>query len=201
MVKFSALLAVDVQNDFCPGGSLAVPGGDRVVPVLNNYIDIFSKEGLPVIASRDWHPHETTHFKDFGGIWPPHCVQGTKGAEFHPGLRLPAEAVIITKGSEPGSDDYSAFQAVTPEDRPLEEFLSGLGIVSLFVGGLATDYCVRESVLEGLKRGFPVFLLTDAVAGVELKPGDSEKAVSEMLSAGAKEATLKEVRKLLDQTN
>lgn len=193
MDKTSALLIVDVQNDFCPGGALAVPEGDKVVPVLNRYMALFATNGLPVIASRDWHPPETTHFKEFGGIWPPHCVQGTKGAEFHPGLRLPPEAVIITKGSDPKRDDYSAFHAATDGGEQLEDFLRGHGAGRLFVGGLATDYCVKESVLEGLKRGFAVFLLLDAIAGVDLSPGDSERAVSEMLAAGAREATLEDM--------
>lgn len=194
----SALLVVDVQNDFCPGGSLAVNEGDRVVPVLNSYMDLFDSRGLPVIATRDWHPEETTHFKALGGIWPPHCIAGTRGAEFHPDLRLPEGAHIVSKGINPESDDYSAFQAVTEGGDALGGLLRELKVERLFIGGLATDYCVKESVLDALRDGYSVTVLTDAIRGVDLEPGDSERALSEILMEGANSVTLAELRKIGD---
>lgn len=190
MEKGSALLIVDVQNDFCPGGSLPVPDGDGVVPVLNRYIELFRTKGLTVFASRDWHPERTSHFKLYGGIWPVHCVQGSDGAGFHPDLRLLPNTVILSKGMDPQKDDYSAFQGVDDRGRPFPDILRELGITRLYVGGLATDYCVKESVLEGLRHGLAVTLLEDAVRGVDLQPGDSKRAVAEMVRAGADTATL-----------
>jgi nicotinamidase/pyrazinamidase len=180
----SALLIVDVQNDFCPGGALPVADGHRVVPVLNRCIERFVAEGRPVYASRDWHPPVTSHFREHGGRWPPHCVQHTKGAEFHPALRLPAGAIIVTKGEDPGAEGYSVFDGRTPDGR-FEADLRRRGIGHLYVGGLATDYCVRQSVLDALARGFRVRVLTDAVAGVNVQPDDSARALDEMRRAGA----------------
>jgi nicotinamidase/pyrazinamidase len=185
MEKGSALLIEDVQNDFCSGGALTVPGGDEVVPVLNRYIDMFLGQGLPVFASRDWHPAESSHFSDYGGIWPVHCVQGSDGARFHPELNLPDAVVVISKGMDPAEDGYSSFEAFSDEGKGFSESLEERGVRHLFVGGLATDYCVRNTVLEALKKGFSVTLLIDAVRGVDLKPGDSESAIREMVLAGA----------------
>ena len=190
MKKKAALLIVDLQNDFCPGGGLPVPEGDKVVPVLNRYIELFTGRGLPIFASRDWHPPTTSHFRDFGGIWPVHCVRETKGARFHPELRLPDTAIVVSKGMDPSRDDYSAFQAITAEGVPLPAVLKEMGITSLFVGGLATDYCVKESVMEGLRHGLSMTLLEDASRGVDLTAGDSVRAAEEMVRAGARRATL-----------
>ncbi len=189
MKRNQALLIVDVQNDFCPGGALAVPEGDAVVPALNTYLESFVKEQLPILASRDWHPQKTKHFKPYGGPWPPHCVQNTPGARFHPDLKLTSEAIILSKGMDPTSDGYSAFEATDPQGRALGDLLRSLGIRDLFVGGLATDYCVKSSVLDALKHGFNVYVLTDAVKGVEVNAGDSQKALEEMTSHGAKKIT------------
>jgi nicotinamidase/pyrazinamidase len=186
----SALLVVDVQNDFCPGGALPVPEGDRVVPVLNQYVEAVRRSGGDVFASRDWHPSGTKHFRAAGGPWPPHCVQGTGGAAFHARLDLPTHAVIITKGDNPRDDGYSAFDGVDPSGRPLLEVLRERHIDRLLVGGLATDYCVRASVLDGLRHGFDLVLLLDAVRGIDLKDGDVARALDEMLRAGARTATL-----------
>ncbi|HHL40877.1 MAG TPA: bifunctional nicotinamidase/pyrazinamidase [Deltaproteobacteria bacterium] len=186
----AALVIVDVQNDFCPGGALAVPGGDEVVEVLNDYIERFTAAGLPVIASRDAHPPRTRHFNTDGGPWPPHCVEGTEGARFHRGLRLPAHAVVVTKGSDPDSDDYSVFQARGGDGRSFERILRDLSVDRLYVGGLATDYCVKATVLDALERGFDVTLLTDAVRGVDVEPGDSERALAQMKRKGADTVTL-----------
>lgn len=194
MDKNSALLIVDVQNDFCPNGSLAVPEGNRVIPVLNRYIALFREKGLPIFASRDWHPEKTSHFKPFGGIWPVHCVQGSDGANFHPDLQLPPDVVILSKGMAPQQDDYSAFQGVTDSGACFPDILRERRISKLYVGGLATDYCVKESVLEGLRRGLAVTLLEDASRGVDLEPGDSEKAVAAMKAVGALTASFADLK-------
>lgn len=185
-----ALLIVDVQNDFCPGGSLAVAHGDEVVPVLSEYARRCHAAGLPVIASRDWHPPRTRHFTTDGGAWPPHCVQGTPGARFHPRLALPPGTVIVSKGMDPDSDCYSAFDARTEDGRPLAQLLDELGARRLLVGGLATDYCVRHSVIDAARHGMSVVVLADAVRAVELQPGDAARALDAMRAAGATETTL-----------
>lgn len=178
-------MVVDVQNDFCPGGALPVADGDKVVPVLNRYIGKFQEGKLPIVATRDLHPEKTSHFKAFGGVWPAHCVQGTGGAKFHPALNLPVDAVIVSKGTEPDEDSYSGFQGRDEKGEKLSDRLRRLGVERIFVGGLATDYCVKHTVLDGLKEGFKVVLLEDAIRGVNLKPVDSERAIAEMVQAGA----------------
>ncbi|MGQ0815441.1 MAG: nicotinamidase [Gemmatimonadota bacterium] len=182
-----ALLIVDVQNDFCPGGALAVDEGDRVVPVLNKYIQ---RLDLPVYASRDWHPVKTSHFREFGGRWPPHCIQNTQGAALHPDLKLPADTVVVTKGTNPTDDGYSSFEGVDDRGRLLADVLRADGVRKLYLGGLTTDYCVRTSVLDALREGFDVVLLTDAIRGIDVKRGDIDKAIEDMLRAGARPATL-----------
>lgn len=193
MAKDSALVIIDTQNDFCPGGALPVPEGDKVVPVLNKYIEKFQKAGLSIYASRDWHPEKTKHFKAFGGLWPPHCVQGTKGAEFHPGLKLPKETIILTKGEDPNEDSYSGFQAHDSEKKTFASSLRKNRIRHLYVGGLATDYCVKATVLDALKEGFKVTVLIDAIRGVDVKPGDSTNALKEMEKSGAETTMLKDL--------
>ena len=197
MKKNYALLIVDVQNDFCPDGKLAVPEGDAIVPMLNKYISIFSRNKWPVFASRDWHPKKTVHFKDFGGQWPEHCIQDTSGAKFHPLLRLPEDAIILSGGMHPDEDGYSAFQAVDSGGNEFTHLLNTFSIKELFVGGLATDYCVKWSVLDALKFGFNVLLLADAIIGVVLKPKDSEAAIEEMVSLGAKKMTFEKLSRML----
>ena len=181
----SALLVVDVQKDFCPGGALAVPDGDRVVPPLNRYVADAVARGWPVYASRDWHPRVTQHFRPYGGEWPPHCVQGSEGADFHDDLRLPSSAIVISKGLASDKPGYSALEGCTPEGTLFLDDLRARGIEHLYVGGLATDYCVKHSVLDARRAGLEVTVLTDAIAGVELKAGDSERALDEMRGAGA----------------
>lgn len=180
-----ALLIIDLQNDFCPGGSLAVPEGDKIVGTLNEYIEIFIKQGVTVFISRDWHPKKTKHFKKFGGVWPEHCIQNTKGAEFHPCLKLPDKTIVISKGMDPDKESYSAFGGFDDKGVPFIDLLKKSGIKELYIGGLATDYCVKNSVLDALKLGFGVKLLVDAIKGVDLNKGDSEQAVKEMLKNGA----------------
>jgi nicotinamidase/pyrazinamidase len=180
-----ALLVIDVQNDFCAGGALAVSDGDAVIPVLNRYIEKFRAAKLPILATRDWHPKETKHFKAHGGLWPPHCVQGTRGADFHPELAVPKEAIIVSAGMGYDEEGYSGFDGVDANGTKLADLLRRLGVERLFVGGLATDYCVKQTVLDGLKEGFQVVLIEDAVRGVNLEPNDSAHAMREMTEAGA----------------
>ncbi len=174
-----ALLVVDVQNDFCPGGTLAVPHGDEVIAPLNKLIDSFLQRGDPVYLSRDWHPATTKHFAAYGGTWPVHCVQNTQGAEFHPALRNDPRIKVISKGLG-DKDSYSAF-----DETNLAEQLKQDQVEELVVGGLATDYCVKNTVLDAIKNGFHVRAVADAMRPVELKPGDGNKAIAEMRAAGA----------------
>ena len=174
-----ALIVVDVQNDFCPGGTLAVPHGDEVVAPLNKLIDKFLERGDPVFKSRDWHPRSTKHFSAYGGTWPVHCVQNTKGAQFHPALRDDPRIKIVSKGLGE-TDGYSAF-----EETDLGSQLHNAGVQELIVGGLATDYCVKNTVLDALGQGFKVKALENAMRPVELQPGDGERAIEEMRAAGA----------------
>lgn len=185
MATGSALLLIDVQNDFCPGGALAVPDGGRVVDALNRHLETAAAKGWPVFASRDWHPPVTRHFSAYGGEWPVHCVAGSHGAAFHPNLHLPASAVIVSKGQDPERPGYSAMEAVSDDGRTLPALLESSGIEHVYVGGLATDYCVRQTVLDALAAGLEVTVLRDAIAGVDVRPGDSARAIAEMERAGA----------------
>lgn len=175
----TALIVVDIQKDFCPGGALAVKDGDAVVPVLNRYIKLFTKAKSPIIFTRDWHPSDHSSFKSQGGTWPPHCIQNSEGAKFHPDLQIPPEGEIVSKADK-RDEAYSFFKGTD-----LAEKLHQRGIMRLLVGGLATDYCVKETVLDGLKNGFEVYLLEDASSGVDVKPGDSMEALNEMVMRGA----------------
>jgi nicotinamidase/pyrazinamidase len=191
----AALLIVDVQVDFCEGGSLAVPDGDQIVPVLNRYLELFRAAGLPIIASRDWHPENSTHFSAAGGVWPVHCVQGSSGARFHPELRLDENTLIVSKGMGPAADGYSSFAAVDDFGTDLFTCLRERGIRQLYVGGLATEYCVKATVLDALQQGFTVFLLGDATRSVDLRPGAGQSARDEMVMAGAVIIGLEDIRK------
>jgi nicotinamidase/pyrazinamidase len=185
MAAKRALMVIDVQNDFCPGGALAVPGGDEVIPVLNQCIKEFVAAGYPVFASRDWHPEGSAHFQERGGPWPPHCIQGTEGAEFHKDLALPDSTVVVTAGDDPDEDEgYSAFEGKIPDGRPLADALSAEEVDEVFIGGLATDYCVRASALDAVKAGFRTHLLLDAIRGIDVSPGDSGRAIEEMKREG-----------------
>jgi nicotinamidase/pyrazinamidase len=195
MESKKALLVVDIQNDFCPGGALGAEEGDLIIPIMNKYIDLFQKNKLPVFFSRDWHPPTTKHFKEFGGPWPSHCVQDTKGAEFHPGLNMPSHAIILSKGTDPGADGYSAFDARSTNRKPLEGLLKELGVVDLYIGGIATDYCVKMSSLDALERGYHVYILSDAIKGVDKH--DSERAIEAILEKNGKLKTFTEVSKEL----
>ncbi len=185
--KNDALVIVDVQNDFCKGGALPVPNGDRVVPVLNKYIPMFMRASGKVFATRDWHPPNHMSFKAQGGPWPPHCVQNTKGAEFHPRLQLPKSAPVISKGTEPNDVSYSNFDRTS-----LAEELRKRGVKRVFIGGLATEYCVKATVLDALDLGFDAVLLADASRGINVKPDDTRAAMKEMINHGAVKITLKD---------
>jgi len=188
-----ALLVVDIQKDFCPGGALSVAEGDEIIPNLNRYIEIFLDKKLPVFITRDLHPKDTKHFKRFGGVWPEHCVEGTEGAEFHPDLKVAPGPVVISKGMDPEEDSYSAFQAADSKGTGFSELLKGYGVGEIFVGGIATDFCVKYTALDALEAGLKVTILTDAIKGVNLKPPDSAEAIKEMAGKGAMKITLKEI--------
>jgi nicotinamidase/pyrazinamidase len=175
-----ALLIVDMQNDFLPGGTLGVSHGDDVIPVLNRWLDSAVREGIPVLATRDWHPPNHCSFRARGGPWPPHCMQDSRGAEFASDLRLPFSATVVSKGADPDRDAYSGFQGTD-----LDEGLRALGVRRLLVGGLATDYCVLETVRDAIARGYQVVLLRDAVRPVDVHPGDGQRAEREMIRSGA----------------
>ena len=176
-----ALIIVDLQNDFCPGGALPVPDGDQIVPVVNRLIESAARAGVPVFASRDWHPPDHISFKTRGGVWPPHCVQGTQGAAFHPGLRLSETAVIISKGTEREKEAYSGFEGTDLAGR-----LRLARRTRLWIGGLAQDYCVKQTVLDARRLGFEVRLIRSATRPVDVRPGDGKRALEEMRLAGAR---------------
>ena len=175
-----ALLVVDVQRDFLPGGQLAVERGDAVVAPLNRYIEAFQSRGLPIYATRDWHPASHCSFREQGGPWPPHCIADSDGAAFAPGLRLPTETVVISKATGPKSEAYSGF-----EGTDLAARLRSGGVSRVFVGGLATDYCVLNTVRDALREGFTTYLLEDAIQAVNVSPGDGTEAIESMLTGGA----------------
>lgn len=184
----NALLIVDVQNDFCPGGALAVPNGDKVIGPLNRMIRFAENNGQLIVVSRDWHPRETSHFVEFGGKWPVHCVAGTRGALFHKDLKLTRREFIFSKGTKKNEDAYSAFDG-TYVSGSLLDFLRAFYIERLYIGGLATDCCVKASALDARKYGFEVYLLIDACRAVEINAGDGDKAVEEMWGQGIKTIT------------
>lgn len=178
MQQGDALLILDVQNDFCPGGALPIEGGDTVVPVINRWIERASAQQLPVYASRDWHPSGHISFVERGGLWPPHCLQDSKGAQFYPALALPVSTVIITKGVRFDQDQLSAFDQTGLATRLRQDKVG-----RLWVAGLAEDVCVRDTVLDARKSGFEVLLITEATQAIT--PDGGAKARQEMQDAGA----------------
>lgn len=176
------LLIVDVQNDFCPGGALAVPEGDKVVPKINE----LAKHVDVVVASKDWHPRKTVHFQK----WPPHCIHNSKGAEFHPELEATRIEQVFLKGTGDRDDGYSAYEATNLD---LAKYLKEKGVSELYVTGLATDYCVRASALDSVKQGFRTYVVTDAVAAVNVKPDDGANALEEMKKAGVNLVSSQEI--------
>ncbi len=174
--RHDALIVVDPQNDFCPGGSLAVPHGDDIFDAVNIAMPKFHH----VIATQDWHPPEHRYFQTFGGPWPYHCLQGTPGAEFHPRLDASRIQETFRKGTNSELDGYSGFAGTD-----LAERLRQRGVRRVFVCGLATDYCVKATAIEAVQNGFETYVLTDAIRPVEVRPGDGERALSGMSAAGA----------------
>ena len=183
-----ALIVVDVQNDFLPGGRLGVNDGDAVVTVLNRYIAHFREAGLPIVATRDWHPPGHCSFTAQGGIWPEHCVADTDGAAFAATLELPDDAMVVSKADTPEADAYSGFQGTE-----LTAELRRRGVTRIFVGGLATDYCVLNTVRDALAADFEAILLADAVRAVDVEPGDGDRAIDEMRAKGAATITVEDI--------
>jgi nicotinamidase/pyrazinamidase len=182
-----ALILVDIQNDFCPGGSLAVEGGDRVVPVANE----LQKKFDLVVATKDWHPPDHSSFVS---LWPPHCVQGTRGAEFVAGLDTGRIARVFHKGEDVGLDSYSGFyDNEHRRSTGLGEWLRAQGVTRVTVAGLATDYCVKFTALDALRLGFETTVVEDACRGVEVSAGDTARAVEEMRAAGARVVNSREI--------
>ena len=180
-----ALLITDIQKDFLPGGALPIENGNEIIPVLNDYVKRFWNAKGHVLASRDWHPSNHVSFKAQGGPWPPHCVQETTGAKFSPDLKLPQHTIVISKATNPDREAYSAFDGTS-----LAHELHALGVKRLFVGGLATDYCVVNTVVDARKLGFETVFLIDASLGINVEPGDVDRAIETMLKNGAQQATV-----------
>ncbi len=178
VTRNSALVVVDMQEDFCEGGSLPVAGCRKIVSKINKYVEYFRGAGLTIVATRDWHPPNHVSFRERGGPWPPHCVAGSEGARFVKELKLPEDTVVVSKATEPDTEAYSAFTLT-----PLHYILSMRGVRRLFVVGVATDYCVKETAMEALKLGYEVVVLTDAIAGVSEET--SREALNELVSKGA----------------
>jgi nicotinamidase/pyrazinamidase len=176
-----ALILVDVQNDFLPGGSLAVPEGDQIIPLLNDVIQLFKSFNLPIFATRDWHPEDHCSFEAQGGMWPVHCVAGSVGAAFPESLDLTDDIAIISKARDPQEKAYSGL-----ENTDLDKRLKTLNINCVWVGGLATDYCIINTVLDLISLGYQVNLLTDAIRAVNVKPEDGKNAEREMIALGAR---------------
>ena len=176
-----ALLLVDVQNDFLPGGALAVPEGDAVVPVLNRWIEAAEAAGVPVVATRDWHPADHVSFRARGGPWPPHCVRDSHGAAFHVDLALPDDAVVVSKATDPNEEAYSGF-----DGTGLAQTLRQQGVEHVWVGGLATDYCVRATALDAREAGFEVSLIPDGHRGIA--PATSDQALRDLAEVGVANA-------------
>jgi nicotinamidase/pyrazinamidase len=183
----NALIITDIQIDFLPGGALPVKEGDKIIPALNEYAKIFKKNDAKIVASRDWHPQNHVSFTNQGGPWPPHCVQGTDGASFSPELKLPNGTVLMSKATDPTKEAYSVF-----DGTGLAAQLQSEGVKRVFIGGLTTDYCVVNSVIDARKIGFDVVVLVDATRGINIKPNDVDKAFERMRLSGATQATLED---------
>ena len=188
ITNLDALIIVDVQNDFCPGGALAVPTGHDVARRMSAAASEFAARGAKVFATQDWHPAGHSSFASQGGQWPDHCVQGSRGADFHPDLALPEGVRVVRKGASPDADAYSGFV-----DSDLDAQLKALGVGRVYVGGLATDYCVLNTVIDAIANGYETIVLADAVGAVNVEPGDGDRALHLMEVNGAALATTAEV--------
>lgn len=183
--KDAALILVDIQNDFCPGGALAVAEGDQVVAVANRLMPHFPL----VISTLDWHPANHVSFREQGGPWPPHCVQNTFGAELHPALKTEHINHTFRKAASPEGDAYSEFEGVDDERRSLDEYLKSRGVRRVYIAGLATDYCVRATTMDALRLGYETSVVTDGVRAVNVQPDDGSRALAEMRQQGARLVT------------
>ncbi len=187
ITRNSALVVVDVQRDFMPGGALPVPKGDLVIGPINTLIARFKIKGLPVIFTRDWHPPDHISFQERGGPWPPHCIKNTKGAEFHPDMEIPEGAIIVSKATERDKEAYSGFQGTN-----LNDILREKGIKRIFLGGVATEYCVKATVLDALNLGYEVIVVEEAIKGIS--EDEEVKARDSMLDEGSIFAALSEIK-------
>ncbi len=204
--KPSAVIAVDVQNDFCPGGKLPVKEGNLVADPINQLFKAADLTGVLKVATRDWHPIQAVHFAGFGGVWPEHCIMESEGAKFHPDLKIDPATFIVSKGVD-GKDAYSGFDGsiTSSPDKadlgtPLNDVFLARGIQRLFVGGLATDYCVKQTAMDGVKLGYQVFLIEEAVRAVDINPGDGNRALEEMKDSGVKVISLERALELMAQS-
>ena len=188
-----ALLIIDIQNDFLPGGALPIDKGDKIILVINEYIRLFEDAKAHILASRDWHPSNHMSFKKFGGLWPSHCVQQTEGARFSPNLKLPAHTIMISKATDTEREAYSAFDGTN-----LVHELRTLCVKRVFAGGLATDYCVVNTVLDACKLGFETIVLIDATWGINANPGDVSRAIETMVKNGAQQAVADDFMEAVD---
>jgi len=180
-----ALIIIDVQKDFFRGGAAAVEGAESIVPMVKRYLEGFVKSGGLVYAVRELHPANNAHVKDSGDKRPPHCLTGTAGAEFHEDLKLPEETIIITRGQDHTAEFYSAFEGTDEEGRTLQESLIAKGVNHIYLAGIATEYAVKATALEGKEDGFFVTILIDVVKAINKKRGDYEFAIDDMRKAGA----------------
>ncbi len=194
VVNSDALLITDIQKDFLPGGALPIENGDEIIPVLNDYIRRFQNAKAHILASRDWHPSNHISFRAQGGPWTPHCVQETSGAKFSPDLKLPDHTVVISKATNPEHEAYSAFDGTS-----LAHDLRAMGAKRLFVGGLATDYCVVNTVVDARKLGFEAVVLMDGTLGINAEPGDVDRALETMLQNGSQQATADDFPDAVDE--
>lgn len=190
-LKDAALILVDIQNDFCPGGALAVPEGDLIVNAVNRLMPEFPL----VISTQDWHPANHISFKERGGPWPPHCVQNTPGAELHPALDQSQIRYYFRKAYTSDRDAYSEFEGTDDEGRTLDEALKLHGVKKVYVAGLATDYCVLATALDALKNGYKTYAITDAMRAVNVRPEDGAQAIKQMAESGAHLITSDEILK------
>ncbi len=177
--KIDSLIIVDMQNDFMPGGALPIENALSIIPKINKYIDIFSRSGALIVATRDWHPPNHISFKTSGGPWPPHCIQNTKGAEFVSDMKLPRNTIIISKAVHPEKEAYSGF-----DGTELDSVLRSYNIRRVFIAGVATDYCVKATAVDAFKHGYETFVLSDGIRGVDIPKGSIEKAIRELLELG-----------------
>lgn len=175
-----ALIVLDVQNDFLLGGRLAVPGGNEIIPLLNRYISYFDAHKLPIFATRDWHPANHCSFQQQGGLWPPHCIAESEGAAFHPNLELPVDIHIISKATAQEKNAYSGFA-----DTQLNTLLQSFGIHRVFIGGIATEYCVLNTVKDALRLHYITYVLEDAICAINKQPEDGLHAIEKMTHLGA----------------